>query len=710
MQTRARLRPSPLWLALACCLCTPVFAGEPIKTLQKVEVTARVLGADPFELPASLDILILDGADTRSVGDVSAQLASVPGVLARDRRNLAQDTQLSIRGFGARATFGVRGLRLLADGIPATMPDGQGQLSHFSLAGAERMEILRGPFSTLYGNSSGGVVQLFSAEGEAPDSLRLSATGGSNDLQLLDARWLGRKADFTYAMTASRFATDSDREHSRAHRDVLNGKFGWRPGDGRELDLMINTLDLPDAQDPLGLNAAQLRADPHQATPQALQYNTRKSVSQRQLGLVWRQALGESNTLRLMGYGGNRDVEQYLSVPIGAQANPLSGGGVIDLGNRYGGVDARWTWNGSLAGRELELTLGANADRQRQHRLGFQNYIGSTLGVRGALRRDERNTVSNNDQYAQAWWRFAPRWSLLAGLRHSSVEFRSRDAYITARNPDDSGHVRHSRTTPVAGLTFAASEGLRLHAAYGTGFETPTFNELAYRADGGAGLALDLQPALSRNLELGAKWRGARGVRIEGALFRADTDNELAVATNVGGRSTYRNAGRARRQGAELSSWLPLGADWTLQLAATWLDARFRDAFLICTGAGCTVPSTPVAAGARIPGTLRQQGFLRLQWQPGEWTLAAEGVGSSPTTVNDTASEQAAGYGLLHLETARRWNLPHGALRASLRVENVFDRTYVGSVIVNEGNGRYYEPGPSRSVQLGLRWDWAAAQ
>ena len=710
MPTHSPLRPAPLWLALACCLSVPAQAGEPIKTLQKVEVTARVQGADPFELPASLDIVTLDGDDVRSVGDVSAQLAGVPGVLARDRRNLAQDTQLSIRGVGARATFGVRGLRLLADGIPATMPDGQGQLSHFALAGADRVELLRGPFSALYGNSSGGVVQIFSADGEAPDSLRLSATGGSNDLQLLDARWLGRKKDFTYAMSASRFATDGDRAHSRAHRDVLNGKFGWRPGDGRELDLIVNTMNLPDAQDPLGLNAAQLRADPHQATPQALQYNTRKSARQQQLGLVWRQALGETHTLRLMAYGGHRDVEQFLSVPVGAQGNPLSGGGVIDLDNGYGGMDARWTWNGTLAGRELELSLGANADRQRQHRRGFQNYVGSTLGVRGTLRRDERNTVTNADQYAQAWWRFAPRWSLLAGLRHSAVEFRSRDAYIATGNPDDSGRVRHTRTTPVAGLSFAASEQLRLHAAYGTGFETPTFNELAYRTDGGAGLALDLKPATSRNLELGAKWRGAGGGRIEGALFRADTDDELAVSTNVGGRSTYRNVGRARRQGAELSGWLPLGTDWTLQLAATWLDARFRDGFLICTGAGCTVPRTPVAAGARIPGTLRQQGYLRLQWQPGDWTLAAEGTGNSATTVNDTASEQAAGYGLLHVETARRWSLARGALRASLRIENVFDRRYVGSVIVNEGNGRYYEPGPSRSVQLGLRWDWRAAQ
>ena len=703
-------RNSACWLLLGCGVAAPAFAADPPVTLERVEVTVRVQGVDPFELPASLDSVVLDGDAQRAVGDVSAVLGAVPGVLARDRRNLAQDTQLSIRGFGARSTFGVRGLRLLTDGIPATMPDGQGQLSNFALAGAQRIEILRGPFSALYGNSAGGVVQLFSADGEAPASVRLSATGGSAGLRLLDARWLGKRDDLAYALSASRFATDGERAHSRARRDVVNAKFGWRPGDGRELDLIVNALDLPEAQDPLGLDAAQLRADPRQVTPQALQYDTRKSVRQQQLGLVWRQALGATQNVRLMGYFGARDVVQYQSVPVAAQANPLSGGGVVDLDNGYGGVDARWSLDTALAGRALQLTVGANADRQRQHRRGYENFVGGTLGVRGALRRDERDTVGNDDVYAQAWWRMAPRWSLLAGLRHSRVAFRSHDDYITASNPDDSGHVRDADTTPVAGLSFAASERVRLHASFGTGFETPTFNELAYRADGGPGLALDLQPAHSRNLELGAKWRGAYGARIEAALFRADTDDELAVASNVGGRSTYRNVGRARRQGGELGGWLPLGSDWSVQLAATWLDARFRDGFLACSGAGCSVPNTSVAAGARVPGTVRRQGYARLQWQPGDWLLAAEAVGVGATTVNDSGSQHAAGYGLLHLEAARRWDTAHGALRAWLRIDNLLDRAYVGSVIVNEGSGRYYEPGPGRGVQLGLRWDWRAAE
>ena len=704
------MAPRRTSLALALALCFPAGArADDVRTLPGVEVTARVQAAPAFDLPTSLDAIDLRDDDARPGVNLSEHLAGVPGLLARDRQNHAQDTQLSIRGFGARATFGVRGVRLLADGVPATMPDGQGQLSHFALAGAERVEILRGPFSALYGNSSGGVVQLFSADGEAPPSLRLSAVVGSDASRTLAARWLGANGNFSHAVSASHFATDGHRAHSRARRDVVNGKFGWNFASGAELDLVVNAVDIPDADDPLGLTAAQVQADPRQATPQATQFNTRKSVRQQQAGLVWRQPLGAAQQLRVMAYGGGRDVEQFLALPIASQANPLNGGGVIDLDNSYGGIDLRWSWQGMAAGHPLEVTVGANADRQRQHRTGYENFVGSTLGVRGRLRRDERNSVRNSDQFAQAWWRFAPRWSLLAGARHSKVAFDSRDHYIVGANPDDSGRIDYAQTTPVAGLAFDLSDDARLYVSAGRGFETPTFNELSYRADGGAGLALDLRPAVSRNLEVGLKWRNAGGARIEAALFRADTDDELAVARNVAGRSSFRNAGRARRQGAELAAALPLAMDWELQFSATWLDAIFRDAFLVCTGNGCTVPATPVAAGARIPGSVQRQAYARLQWTPGDWTLAAEATGAGSTTVNDIASESAPGYALLHLEAARRWQLGRGHLHGFARIDNALDRAYIGSVIVNEGNARYYEPGPGRGITLGLRWQWQAA-
>ena len=691
-------------------LALPALAAELLPVpLERVQVqAAKVHAVEDFELPAATTRLVLEADGNGRGAQLSEVLGAVPGLLARDRQNYAQDTQLSLRGFGARSTFGVRGVRLLLDGVPATMPDGQGQLAHFNVLGAERVEVLRGPFSALYGNSSGGVLQLWSADGQQGDPWRLRSSYGSNNTVTTGVQLKGVAGAMHYNVAANHFRTDGWREHSAARRESVNARLGFDLAAGHRLDLLFNGFDAPHAQDPLGLSREQLRENPRQATAVATQYNTRKSVRQTQLGLVY-SAERDQQTWRLMGYAGQRAVEQFLAIPPGPQNSPLHSGGVIDLDSDYGGLDARWAWHGQLAGKPLELVVGANADRQQQHRSGYENFIGSTLGVKGRLRRDQQDRVQNIDQFAQAWWQFGPRWSALLGARHSALQFRSRDRYIIATNPDDSGRRDYSATTPVAGLVFRANDDLRLYASAGRGFETPTFNELGYRADGGAGLALDLAAATTRNYEIGGKWRVQSGARLELALFRADSDDELAVATNSGGRSSYRNIGATRRQGAELSWQQPIAADQQLQLAYTWLQASVREAYLTCTGlpSPCTQPSNRVAAGTRLPGVPRQQLFARWQWQPGPWQWAAEVVAASDIGVNDLGSANAAGYGVLNLEMARQWATAHGPLRAFARVDNLLDQSYIGSVIVNDGNQRYYEPGPDRSLTVGLQWQWA---
>ena len=709
MRAMSRIRWKLGSLLLMPCAVALAEEGQPVaaETLDRVVVVAtRLESVDAFDVPASVDTLVVGDGGARSQSALSEVLVGVPGLLARERQNLAQDTQLSIRGFGARSTFGVRGLRLYADGVPATMPDGQGQVSHFNMQGADRVEVLRGPFSALHGNSSGGVIQLWSDVPEEGHEARVQASVGSHGNRVLGARIRGARDIVGYSVAASMLETDGYRAHSAARRESLNAKVRLKPGRA-SLDLVFNHFDAPDAEDPLGLTRAQAWRDPRQATPVATQFDTRKSVGQDQLGAVYEWPFGSGHLLRAMAYGGRRDVEQYLALPGMAQANPLNAGGVIDLDNDYGGADLRWSWTGELAGRPFEVSAGTNADRQRQHRRGYENFVGAVQGVRGTLRRDERNQVGNVDQYAQAWWRFASHWSLLAGARHSRVAFRSRDAYVTVANPDDSGQVTYERTTPVAGLVYAPTDALRLYASIGRGFETPTFNEIGYRADGGAGLAFDLRPAVSRNAEVGMKWRDGRGTRVEAALFRADTDDELAVARNVAGRSSYRNAGAARRQGVELQAGLQLHTAWRLQLAYTWLDATFRDGFPICTSSGCTTPGVQVAAGTRIPGIARQQASVRLGWQGEQWSAAAQWLGVGAVTVNDTGSERAPGHGLLNLELVRDWPAGSGRLQGFARIDNALDRFHIGSVIVNEGNGRFYEPGAGRAFTVGLRWHWA---
>ncbi len=695
---------------LALGAIAPAIADEPASAdgnLPTVVVTATRTAQPAYDVPASIDSVNLDDTpDTLGVNP-SEYLAGIPGLQARDRQNYAQDEQISIRGFGARSTFGVRGVRLYTDGIPATMPDGQGQVSHFNLDSAERIEVLRGPFSALYGNSSGGVIQVFTADGSDPPEVDLGIAGASYGTWRGSANARGTAGNFGYNLDVTHFQTDGYREHSRAKRESGNAKLSWRIGEGGKLTVLANTLSLPGAQDPLGLTHAQFDADPRSVAAVAKQFNTRKSVHQNQGGAIYEQDLGGGNSLRVLGYAGHRDVEQYLAIPASAQANPLHSGGVIDLGSDYGGTDARWTWQGQLAGRAFEIAAGIAWDRQQQLRRGYENFVGDELGVRGALRRNEDDTVSDFDQYAQATWHFADAWSLTAGLRHSSVKFDSVDHYITPRNPDDSGRVDYAATTPVAGLLWRAAEWVNVYASYGRGFETPTFNELGYRADGGAGLAFNLVPSRSRNGELGIKLRPNRDIEANIALFRADTRNELAIATNVGGRTTYQNIGKARRDGAEAALTWRFAEDWRLQLAATWLDATFRSPFLTCAGTPCATPNTPVAAGTRIPGIPKTDLHAALRWgREIGWRASVQGDYVSSVSVNDLGTDAAPGYFVAAFDVGYGVELESGSLRTFARLDNAFNRKYAGSVIVNDGNGRNFEPAPDRTLMLGVQWQW----
>lgn len=717
---------------------------EGVTSLPTLVVTATRIGADPFDLPMAIDRIDAPMIQAQQPGVlVSKALRRVPGTLATNRGSFAQEEQIQLRGFGARAQFGTRGVRLIADGIPASTPDGQGGPGLFALGSAARIEVLRGAFSAVYGNHSGGVVQVLTEDPPPTPLLRLRALAGSDGTTIVGATVAGPLVEGQEFETGAlgvlvdtqRLDTDGYRDWSRARKDQLNAKVRLDlPREGT-LTLMANRLDQPGSQDPLGLTAAQVAADRRQAQPAALAFRTRRSLHNDQLGVVLEQPLGETDRLEATAYVGRRGNTQYLAIPLAAQNAITASGGVSAFDRDFAGGRVWWSREGELAGGPLRLTLGAEIDESWEHRRGYEN----RLGRRGALKRDEDNQVTGWGGFLHAHWDLSERLGLAAGLRYTRIEFASADRFIctpglvtapgpvpgtcsgsttpinaTSQNPDDSGERRYDAWTPALGLVYRLGPDAQLYANLGRGFETPTLTELAYRPDGASGLNLGLRAATSWQAELGTKLRLGQDGRLELALFQIDSEDELTVATNQGGRASYQNAPASRRRGAELRLEGPIGGGFSGLLAATWLDVRWARGFLTCTGSPCrTLPSAdggpplnaaPVESGNRIPGVAPYTLFGELAYQHARSGLnaAVELFGQGEVRVDDRNTESAEGFWTLSLRAGveRRWGGLE--LAAFARVDNLLGEDTIGAVIVNDANGRYYAPAPGTSYLVGV--------
>src|SRR6202789_912497 len=574
---------------LPWCIAAPGTAlGDGAAVLPYVVVTATRMPTDSRDLPVSIDRI---DADTIRNGqlqvNLSESLMTVPGVSAQSRQNYAQDLQLSVRGFGARSSFGVRGVRLYSDGIPGTMPDGQGQFSQFDLSGADHIEVLRGPFSALYGNSSGGVIAIFTEDAQPGFSLGSTAEYGTFNTQRYAMKTTGDDGSVNYVIDASHFQTDGYRVHSDAERNLFNAKASTGLSDTSKLTVVAKAVQTPFVQDPLGLTRAQLAADPTQAGVNAIAYNTRKSLAQEQLGVVYDNRLSAADDLVASAYTGHRATTQFQAIPQATQqAAPLYPGGVIDLDRAYWGADLHLSDQRTIGGTPLLLVAGVNYDDLAEARKGYLNYVGAQLGVEGALRRDEANHVYDFDQYLQAQWDPTDRWRLVAGVRNNFVEVTSH-GHLAVLDAADS-EVSYSAVNPVGGVTYRVTSAINAYASYGKGFETPTLNDLAYRSVDGSlpGLNLGLKPARSDNYEVGIK-TGNESVRANLAAFYIKTVDELAVLQNLGGRTVDQNIGETNRRGLELAVDAKWAGGFTAQLAYTYIKAIVAQQYFTCVTAPC---------------------------------------------------------------------------------------------------------------------------
>jgi len=687
----------------ACSLTQNAIAAETSEQkiiTAPVVVTATRIEQNSFDLPVSIDVIsgetIRDGQQQVNLSESASR---IPGVVVANKFNLAQDLAVSTRGFGARSAFGVRGVRLYADGIPLTMPDGQGQTGTFNLDTARQIEFMRGPFSALYGNSSGGVVQILTRDGAKEPTVSGGVTFGSFNTRRESLTIEGEDGGLNYIVNGSHFSTDGYRDHSEATRDMLHTKLSYKASDATKITLVATSLNQHDTKDPLALTPAQYNSDPKQAGDKSISTDARANKKQTQAGLVIDHSISENESVSLMGYYGTRTSEGYLSLGATATDGRLS---AID--REFGGLDAKWSYKDRLAGKPFSLVAGLNYDKMEDAR----TQLNTTNGVvSSALKRNEIQTVHNFDQYIQATFEPTDRWLLVAGLRHTKLNFNVNDKMpvIVASlpaikgDPDSSGSLEYSNTSPVLGATFKLSPAINLYANYGKGFETPTFIEMTYlNPTTGTGPNLALQPSKSKNYEVGAKAFIGDNTRVNLAVFKVKTEKEVVVDQGQGTTASFKNAGDTERHGLELSIDSVLPNNFGVYAAYTLMNAEFKDGF--CTGA-CT-PALTVNAGNKIPGAYSSNTYAELSWKHSAsgFSTAIEGIHFSDVYTNDVNTIKADAYTIFNLRGGFTQQLGNWKLSEFARVDNLSDKTYVSSVRVNTSAA--YDPGAPRNWTLGV--------
>jgi iron complex outermembrane receptor protein len=674
-------------------------AAQQVDTLPPVIVSVTRADLPLARVPFA--VAVVDKSDIgpgRATRGLDEALAGVPGVLVANRYNFSLDQRISIRGFGARSAFAVRGVKVLLDGIPQTLPDGQGQLTNLELGAVDRIEVLRGPASALYGNAAGGVISIWTdrplPERQVTGEVRVVA--GSFD-RALARTWTKvqvtprfRVGSGALTLTLSRLRYAGERDHSEADLRNYNARLDLPLASVWSLSALLDVGDDPRADNPGALTVGELQADRNAAAAANLRHDAGKDVTQRQSGVTLRRRFTDGGEAVLTVFGFARDLKNPITTAY------------IDLGRIAYGSRVTLSRPAHLGRLRHQLTGGFDFQLQRDDRQEFQ-YMPDSVTPDTVHRKNQLERVAEVGPFVQSALELSPRATLTAGLRYDWVRFRVRDRLIDtippADDPDDSGRRLMRAASGSVGLALTPAAGWTLFGNLASSFETPTTTELANRPDTAGGFNSGLRPQHAWNFEVGARHM-LRGGAVSVSLFQANVRDELIPYELAAPRSYYRNAGRSRHRGMELGvnvSVLP-----TLDLLGAWTYSHFTYQDYSFTAG----TRTYVLDGRDLPGVPQQ--WLRVLLRarpplvPGGWA-EVETLHGSGYPVDDTTAVRTAPWWVTSLRLG--WEGSAGGMRLApfIALDNAFNRKYVGSVVINAARGRYYEPAPGRNAYLGLR-------
>ena len=675
-------------LLLSLFASNAAFADD-VRQLSPTVVTATRYESNSFDLPLSIDAVTgSEIRDARTGANLSEIAPRIPGVVINYRATAAQELSISTRGFGARSQFGVKGIRIYADGIPLNSADGQGQAGSINLDTLGQIEFLRGPFSALYGNSSGGVVQAFTRDGAKDPTITVGASSGTWNTNKQSITYEGQAGPVNYILNAYQYVSDGYRDFSQYRRDNFNGKISYQFSPDTKFTFVGNYMDQPYTNDPNALTPDQYKANSRSAGTNAISTNSRLYRINSYGGIIIDHNLSEKDSLRFMGYNGERSNLQYLTT-----------GAAAEIIRDTEGFDLRWTRKDLFLNRPLNLTAGLAYDSVEDIRSRY-SYTGtgvySPLGT-SQLNRREKQTAFNVDQYLQFSYEPTDKLLVIAGLRNSRVSIKNNDLFLTD-GIDSSGQVTYSNTSPVGGVTFKVTPTLNVYANYGRGFETPTFAETTYsNAQTGAGPNLSMVPSKSKNYEIGLKAFVTSNTKVNVALFKVDTKNEIIVVDNKLSQNQYDSTANTERKGIEFSLDSRLPYNFNYYQTYTYLDSEFKNSFTNTVGG-------LVAAGNRLSGVYKNTAYTELSWKYPAYNFssAIENIYYSDVHGYDSnaADRKADAFSIVNLRASLKQSYNNWNFSEFVRADNILDEKYVGNVRVN--NSATFEPGAPRNYTVGV--------
>ncbi len=679
---------------------------DPDSVVRIAPIMVRVLGS-AVGTDAPYPVSVIAGPElTRGTSPVFIEdaLRAVPGVQIHNRYNLAVGERIAVRGFGPRSQFGVRGVRILVDGIPATLPDGQATLDHLDLAGLGRVEALRGPNAALYGNAAGGVLHFQTRDPALePASVGVRWTGAtlgssagatptsevSHGMWTLEGSATGTSGSAGYRVGFSRTdfdgfrrnpQTDDGQAYGAATRSVFNGTLSLPLADGT-LRVVANGVDL-EAENAGSLPQGVLDEGDRAAWGFNVISGAFKAVKQGQTGASWTGPVG-ATTADFAVWGIRRELD-----------NPIPGS-VIDLNRNAGGVRSVFQGRHDLAdGTAFGWGVGFETELQKDDRKNFENNSGSA----GALTLDQDERVRAAGLFVQGRLDLGRGVSFLGGLRYDNISFSVDDRFVTG-DPDDTGERTMDAVSPSAGIVIAATPDVEFFGSIGRSFETPTTTELANRPSGAGGFNPDLDPQTGVTIEGGVRGTVAARLGLELSVFRTKLEDGLVpfeVASDPG-RTYFRNAARSRHTGWEVSADGALAPDLSARVAYTNIDATY-DFY---------ETDTDVFSGNAVPGLAPQRLDGVLMFTPGSAFVELRGLWQDDIPVDDAGTASSPSYFLADVRLGME-DLPAGGLSIApfFAIANLFGETYNASVVPNAFGSRYFEPGPGRTYRLGFGLTW----